>query len=138
MAVSIAAVRALSLRGFELAHEAAFVAGHSLGEYSALCAAGSVCLADTARLLRIRGNAMQAAVPVGRGAMAAILGLDQEAIEAACAAAGDCQIANDNGGGQIVISGTKEGVDKGGRIGARQRREAGAAAAGVGAVSHSS
>jgi [acyl-carrier-protein] S-malonyltransferase len=116
MAVSIAAMRALSLRGFDLTQKSAFVAGHSLGEYSALCAAGSLSLDDTARLLRIRGNAMQAAVPVGRGAMAAILGLDQLAVEAACAEAGDCQIANDNGGGQLVISGTKEGVAKAGEI----------------------
>ncbi len=78
-------MRALSLRGFELTQKAAFVAGHSLGEYSALCAAGSVGLADTARLLRIRGNAMQAAVPVGEGAMAAIIGLEQDRVEAACA-----------------------------------------------------
>jgi [acyl-carrier-protein] S-malonyltransferase len=116
MAVSIAAVRALELRGFKLAEKAAYVAGHSLGEYSALCAAGSLPLADTARLLRIRGNAMQAAVPVGLGAMSAIIGLDQPGVEAACAEAGGCQIANDNGGGQFVISGTKDGVAKAGEI----------------------
>lgn len=115
MAVSIAAFRALSARGFDLAGQAKFVAGHSLGEYSALCAAGSLSLADTARLLRIRGNAMQAAVPVGAGAMAAILGLENDAVEAACAEArgdGVCQVANDNGGGQIVISGSKAEVEK--------------------------
>jgi [acyl-carrier-protein] S-malonyltransferase len=116
MAVSIAAIRALELRGFKLAEKAAYVAGHSLGEYSALCAAGSLTLADTARLLRIRGNAMQAAVPVGQGAMSAIIGLDQPGVEAACAEAGDCQIANDNGGGQFVISGTRDGVAKAGEI----------------------
>jgi len=115
MAVSIAAMRALAARGFDLKSRASFVAGHSLGEYSALCAAGSLALADTARLLRIRGNAMQAATPVGTGAMAAILGLEADAVEAACAEAsqaGPCQIANDNGGGQLVISGSKAGVDK--------------------------
>jgi [acyl-carrier-protein] S-malonyltransferase len=79
MAVSLAAVRALEARGFSLKDKVAYVAGHSLGEYSALCAAGMFSVADTARLLRIRGNAMQAAVPVGEGAMAAILGLDQQA-----------------------------------------------------------
>jgi len=114
MAVSVAATRALAARGLPLAANAAFVAGHSLGEYSALCAAGSLPLADTARLLRIRGNAMQAAVPVGAGAMAAIIGLEPDAVAAACteaAAAGPCQIANDNGGGQLVISGSKAGVE---------------------------
>jgi [acyl-carrier-protein] S-malonyltransferase len=91
------------------------VAGHSLGEYSALCAAGTGSLADTARLLRIRGNAMQAAVPVGMGAMAAIIGLEQPGVEAICleaSALGACQIANDNGGGQLVISGEKSAVEK--------------------------
>jgi len=116
MAVSIAAMRALELRGFMLSQKAAYVAGHSLGEYSALCAAGSLTLGDTARLLRIRGNAMQAAVPVGQGAMAAIIGLEQDRVEAACAEAGGCQIANDNGGGQVVISGTKEGVARAGEL----------------------
>jgi len=115
MAVSMAVVRALEARGVSLKDKVAYVAGHSLGEYSALCAAGTFSLADTARLLRIRGNAMQAAVPVGEGAMAAILGLDQDGVEAACAEAstsGPCQIANDNGGGQIVISGAKEAVER--------------------------
>jgi [acyl-carrier-protein] S-malonyltransferase len=91
------------------------VAGHSLGEYSALCAAGTFSLADTARLLRIRGNAMQAAVPVGVGAMAAIIGLEHADVIAVCEEAstlGACQIANDNGGGQIVISGEKAPVEK--------------------------
>ncbi len=115
MAVSVAALRALETRGFSLASHAKFVAGHSLGEYSALCAAGSISLADTARLLRIRGNAMQAAVAPGEGAMAAIIGLEHGDVEAACReAAGDgvCQIANDNGGGQLVISGSKGAVDR--------------------------
>lgn len=115
MAVSMAAMRALEARGFDLAKQVSFVAGHSLGEYSALCAAGTFSLADTARLLRIRGNAMQAAVPVGKGAMAAIIGLEHDAVASACAEAaqGDvCQIANDNGGGQLVISGEKAAVER--------------------------
>jgi [acyl-carrier-protein] S-malonyltransferase len=115
MAVSIAALRALEARGFSLERNAAFVAGHSLGEYSALCAAGSISLADTARLLRIRGNAMQAAVPAGQGAMAAIIGLEHDDVAAACreaAGSGVCQIANDNGGGQLVISGSKAEVER--------------------------
>jgi [acyl-carrier-protein] S-malonyltransferase len=119
MAVSLAAIRALQARGVSIKDKVAFVAGHSLGEYSALAAAGAFSIADTARLLRIRGNAMQAAVPVGEGAMAAILGLDQDAVEAACAEAGRggvCQIANDNGGGQLVISGTKPAVEHAARI----------------------
>lgn len=114
MAVSIAAMRALESRGLKLEEAAQYVAGHSLGEYSALCAAGSFTIADTARLLRIRGNAMQAAVPVGKGAMAAIIGLEHEEVETICAAAkgsGICQIANDNGGGQLVISGSKAEVE---------------------------
>ena len=115
MAVSIAALRALEERGFSLKDKVAYVAGHSLGEYSALCAAGMFSLADTARLLRIRGNAMQAAVPVGEGAMAAIIGLDQDAVEAACVEAG-CQVANDNGGGQLVISGARGPVEEAARI----------------------
>ncbi|QDZ01018.1 ACP S-malonyltransferase [Nitratireductor mangrovi] len=115
MAVSIAALRALEAGGLSLKDRVAYVAGHSLGEYSALCAAGVFSLADTARLLRIRGNAMQAAVPAGEGAMAAILGLDDAAVDAACreaGATGVCQIANDNGGGQIVISGARAAVEK--------------------------
>ncbi|RWX75882.1 [acyl-carrier-protein] S-malonyltransferase [Neorhizobium lilium] len=115
MAVSMAVIRVLEARGLNLADKVAFVAGHSLGEYSALCAAGTFTLADTARLLRIRGDAMQSAVAVGQGAMAAIIGLDQVDVEAACAEArgdGICQIANDNGGGQLVISGSKTAVEK--------------------------
>lgn len=119
MAVSLAALRALEARGFALKDRVAYVAGHSLGEYSALAAAGTFSIADTARLLRIRGNAMQAAVPVGEGAMAAIIGLEQSDVEAACAeAARDsvCQIANDNGGGQLVISGAKPAVEHAARL----------------------
>ncbi|MDX8448432.1 ACP S-malonyltransferase [Mesorhizobium captivum] len=114
MAVSLAALRALESRGFSLKDKVSYVAGHSLGEYSALAAAGFVSVADAARLLRIRGNAMQAAVPAGEGAMAAIIGLEQADVEAACAEAGQgsvCQIANDNGGGQLVISGAKAAVE---------------------------
>ncbi|KZS54719.1 ACP S-malonyltransferase [Rhizobium anhuiense] len=115
MAVSIAVVRVLEAKGLDLKSKVAYVAGHSLGEYSALCAAGTFSLADTARLLRIRGNAMQAAVPVGVGAMAAIIGLEHADVVAVCeaaAAVGACRIANDNGGGQIVISGEKAAVEK--------------------------
>jgi [acyl-carrier-protein] S-malonyltransferase len=118
MAVSLAAVRVLQSEcGLELARDAAFVAGHSLGEYSALAAAGALTVADTAKLLRIRGDAMQKAVPVGEGAMAALLGaeLDQArdiAEGAAAATSAVCQVANDNGGGQVVLSGAKAAVDK--------------------------
>ncbi|MEA2929756.1 MAG: [acyl-carrier-protein] S-malonyltransferase [Hyphomicrobiales bacterium] len=116
MAVSLAAMRVLeSEAGVVLRRDAAFVAGHSLGEYSALAAAGSLTIADTARLLRIRGRAMQAAVPVGAGAMAALLGMefDQAVAVAAEAAQGQaCQAANDNGGGQVVVSGTKAAVER--------------------------
>lgn len=119
MAVSLAAIRVLEARGFSLKDKVAYVAGHSLGEYSALAAAGAFSIGDTARLLRIRGNAMQAAVPVGEGAMAAIIGLEQDQVEAACAEAAQgsvCQIANDNGGGQLVISGAKPAVEHAARI----------------------
>ncbi len=115
MAVSMAALRALEEKGFDLGKHAAFVAGHSLGEYSALCAAGTFSISDTAKLLRIRGNAMQEAVPVGKGGMAAIIGLEQADVEAICSDVADlgaCQIANDNGGGQLVISGDKAAVEK--------------------------
>ncbi|MGH6861533.1 MAG: ACP S-malonyltransferase [Phyllobacterium sp.] len=114
MAVSMAVFRVLESRGVLLKDKVSFVAGHSLGEYSALCAAGTFSLSDTARLLRIRGNAMQKAVPAGEGAMAAIIGLEHEDIEAICAEAlkqGAVQIANDNGGGQLVISGAKAAVE---------------------------
>ena len=115
MAVSMAVIRVLEARGLDLRTKVAFVAGHSLGEYSALCASGTFSIADTARLLRIRGNAMQAAVPVGAGAMAAIIGLEHGDVQAICteaSAVGPCQIANDNGGGQLVISGGKAAVEK--------------------------
>ena len=115
MAVSMAVVRVLEAKGLDLKAKVSYVAGHSLGEYSALCAAGTFSLGDTARLLRIRGNAMQAAVPVGVGAMAAIIGLEHVDVIAVCEDAsvlGSCQIANDNGGGQIVISGEKAAVEK--------------------------
>jgi [acyl-carrier-protein] S-malonyltransferase len=124
MAVSVAAIRVLEARGLDLKSKVAYVAGHSLGEYSALCAAGTFSLADTARLLRIRGNAMQAAVPAGKGAMAAIIGLEQPAVEAICkdvASLGACQIANDNGGGQLVISGEKGAVEKAAALAKEQK-----------------
>lgn len=114
MATSIAALRALEAEGLGMAG-CSFVAGHSLGEYSALCAAGALTLSDTARLLRIRGRAMQQAVPVGVGAMAAILGLDLEAVMAVAAeAAGEeiCAAANDNDPAQVVISGHKDAVER--------------------------
>lgn len=114
MATSLAAMAALKAEGFGISH-AAFVAGHSLGEYSALCAAGSLTLADTARLLRTRGKAMQEAVPVGVGAMAALLGLDfATATEVAAEAAqGEvCQAANDNDPAQVVVSGHKAAVER--------------------------
>ena len=116
MAVSLAAMRVLETQaGVDLARDARFVAGHSLGEYSALAAAGALTIADTARLLRIRGRAMQKAVPVGTGAMAALLGLDfDQAAAVAAEAAQDeiCQAANDNGGGQVVVSGDKAAVER--------------------------
>ena len=116
MAVSLATMRVLEGEaGFSIAKHAAFVAGHSLGEYSALAAAGSLAISDTARLLRIRGLAMQKAVPVGAGAMAALIGLDYEAAVAVAdeAAQGQvCQAANDNGGGQVVISGDRAAVER--------------------------
>ncbi len=114
MATSMAAMRALEAERVTIT-DAAFVAGHSLGEYSALCAAGALTLAETARLLRTRGQAMQAAVPVGEGAMAALLGLDFEAASkvAAEAAQGEvCQAANDNDPSQVVVSGHKAAVER--------------------------
>ncbi len=114
MATSIAAMRALEAEGVPVT-SASFVAGHSLGEYSALCAAGAIGLRDTARLLRLRGQAMQAAVPVGRGAMAAILGLDIEAVREVAEAASDqgvVEAANDNDPAQVVLSGEKAAVEK--------------------------
>ncbi|UWQ92939.1 ACP S-malonyltransferase [Rhodobacteraceae bacterium M382] len=114
MATSIAAMRALEAEGITISR-ASFVAGHSLGEYSALAAAGSISIADTARLLRTRGQAMQSAVPVGEGAMAAVLGLDLDAVRAVAdaAAQGDvCQAANDNDPTQVVVSGSKAAVER--------------------------
>jgi [acyl-carrier-protein] S-malonyltransferase len=116
MAVSLAVMRVLeAYAGVDLARDARFVAGHSLGEYSALAAASALTIADTARLLRLRGRAMQKAVPVGTGAMAALLGVEfeQAAAIAAEAAQGQvCQAANDNGGGQVVVSGDKAAVER--------------------------
>jgi [acyl-carrier-protein] S-malonyltransferase len=116
MTVSLAVMRVLeSEAGITLSRDTAFVAGHSLGEYSALSAAGALALGDTARLLRIRGRAMQKAVPVGVGAMAAVLGLDFDVVrEVAAEAAGGevCQAANDNGGGQVVVSGNTAAVER--------------------------
>ncbi|WP_240233080.1 ACP S-malonyltransferase [Devosia lacusdianchii] len=115
MAVSVAVVRVLESKGIRLADHARYVAGHSLGEYSALCAAGTFSLSDTARLLKTRGQAMQKAVPVGHGAMAALLGLDlaTAAEVAAEAAQGDvCDVANDNAPGQVVISGATAAVER--------------------------
>jgi len=114
MATSLAAMRALEAEGVSI-DAASFVAGHSLGEYSALCAAGAISLTDTARLLRTRGQAMQSAVPVGEGAMAAILGLDLDAVRAVAeeAAQGEvCQAANDNDPSQVVVSGAKAAVER--------------------------
>jgi [acyl-carrier-protein] S-malonyltransferase len=121
MAVSLAALRALAAEtGFDVARDARFVAGHSLGEYSALAAAGAFSVADTARLLRTRGQAMQKAVPIGEGAMAALLGLEfaeASAVAAEAASSSDasgevCEAANDNGGGQVVVSGHKAAVER--------------------------
>jgi [acyl-carrier-protein] S-malonyltransferase len=119
MAVSLAVTRVLEAEaGLDIARDARFVAGHSLGEYSALAAAGALTVADAARLLRIRGDAMQRAVAVGAGAMAAIIGLDFAQVSAiAVQAASDlggavCQAANDNGGGQVVISGDRAAFER--------------------------
>ena len=114
MATSLAAMAALQAEGVEVT-AASYVAGHSLGEYSALCAAGALSLADTARLLRIRGEAMQAAVPVGIGAMAALLGMDFDAAREVAleAAQGEvCEAANDNDPGQVVVSGHRAAVER--------------------------
>jgi [acyl-carrier-protein] S-malonyltransferase len=116
MAVSLAVMRVLETEsGVRLARDAAFVAGHSLGEYSALAAAGALTVSDTARLLRIRGRAMQQAVPVGAGAMAALLGLEFGVVEEVAAAAAQgqvCHAANDNGAGQVVVSGDTAAVER--------------------------
>jgi [acyl-carrier-protein] S-malonyltransferase len=116
MAVSVAAIRVLEAEaGLDLKRDAQFVAGHSLGEYSALAASGAFTIGDTARLLRTRGQAMQKAVPVGVGAMAALIGLEFEAVTAVATEAAQgqvCQAANDNGGGQVVVSGDKAAVER--------------------------
>jgi len=116
MAMSLATLRVLEQEaGLDLKRDAQFVAGHSLGEYSALAAAGAFSIADTARLLRTRGQAMQKAVPVGVGAMAALIGLEFDAAAAVAAEAAQgqvCQAANDNGGGQVVVSGDKAAVER--------------------------
>ena len=116
LAMSLATMRVLEAEaGLDLKRDARFVAGHSLGEYSALAAAGALTIMDAAKLVRMRGRAMQKAVPVGTGAMAALLGLDFEAAAAAAAEAAQgqvCQAANDNGGGQVVISGDKAAVER--------------------------
>ena len=115
MAASVAAAKALAAEGVDLQSTAAFVAGHSLGEYSALAAAGALSIGDAARLLRTRGTAMQEAVSVGDGAMAAILGLTLEQVEeiaASAAQGGVCQVANDNADGQVVVSGHAAAVDR--------------------------
>jgi [acyl-carrier-protein] S-malonyltransferase len=116
MAVSLASLRVLeSEAGVDLGRDVSFLAGHSLGEYSALAAAGSLTLADAARLLRIRGGAMQKAVPVGVGAMAALLGLEYEQAAAVASEAAQgqvCEAANDNGGGQVVVSGDRSAVER--------------------------
>lgn len=114
MATSLAAVRALESQGIKM-DTAAYVAGHSLGEYSALAAVGSISVADTARLLRSRGVAMQEAVPIGVGAMAAVLGLDFDTVVTVAAEAAEgqvCQAANDNDPGQVVVSGDKNAVER--------------------------
>jgi [acyl-carrier-protein] S-malonyltransferase len=116
LAVSLAALRVLETEaGLDLKRDIKFVAGHSLGEYSALAAARALTLADAAKLVRMRGRAMQKAVPVGTGAMAALLGMDFDAAAAVAAQAAQgqvCQAANDNGGGQVVISGDKAAVER--------------------------
>ena len=117
MAASIAVVRVLEKEmGLDVSAHAGFAAGHSLGEYSALCAAGAFTLADTARLLKIRGQAMQSAVPVGEGGMIALIGAEidqaEDVAREASAAGGTCVVANDNAPGQVVISGSKEAMDR--------------------------
>ncbi len=120
MAVSMAITRVLQKEaGLDIAKHSSFVAGHSLGEYSALCAMGALSLADAARLLRIRGSSMQEAVSVGEGAMSALIGLEVDVVEEICNQAkelGVVGIANDNAPGQVVISGSKEAVEKAGEI----------------------
>ncbi|HWT29848.1 MAG TPA: ACP S-malonyltransferase, partial [Propylenella sp.] len=116
MAVSMAVIRALESEGITVAGDGSYVAGHSLGEYSALAAAGSLSISEAARLLRIRGDAMQEAVPEGVGAMAAVIGLELAAVEAIAAEAATkdevCEVANDNAPGQVVVAGHKSAVER--------------------------
>lgn len=116
MTVSIALLRVLEKEGgLDLSHSISYVAGHSLGQYSALCAVGCLSLEDTARLLKIRGQAMQKAVPIGQGAMAAILGLELEVVEKIVKEAAQedvCEVANDNSPGQVVVSGDKQAIER--------------------------
>lgn len=115
MAVSMAVIKVLEAKGVTVEKDSDFVAGHSLGEYSALCAAGTFSIADTARLLKTRGQAMQQAVPVGEGAMAAILGLEFDQVAEVAGKAGQgevCAVANDNAPGQVVVSGTAAAVER--------------------------
>ncbi len=115
LAVSMAIIKVLEEKGVTIKNSASFVAGHSLGEYSALCAAGTFSLSDAARLLKTRGQAMQRAVPVGEGAMAAILGLEFDDVKELVKLAGQgtvCEIANDNSNGQVVVSGTKSAIER--------------------------
>lgn len=115
MAVSVAVARVLEAQGVSLSGAGTYVAGHSLGEYSALTASGALSLSDAARLLRLRGEAMQAAVPVGQGAMAAVLGLDLEDARALAEAAAEgdvCEAANDNAPGQVVLSGHRSAIER--------------------------
>lgn len=120
MAVSVAVVKVLEAEaGLELSRDVKYVAGHSLGEYSALAAAGAFSITDAAKLLKIRGQAMQKAVPVGTGAMAALLGVELDAAKALAAEAAQgevCDVANDNGGGQVVVSGSKAAVERAAEI----------------------
>src|ERR1700744_306353 len=121
MAFSLAIIRVLQKEGgLDIARHARLVAGHSLGEYSALCAAGAFSLADTARLLKTRGTAMQSAVPVGEGGMVALIGAEIDAAEAvakeAAAEGGICVVANDNAPGQVVISGTLDALARAGEL----------------------
>lgn len=114
MTISMAILEILKKEGFEISEKVRYFAGHSLGEYSALCGTNAFSLKDTAKLLSLRGKAMQEATPFGKGAMAAIIGMDENLVETLCQEAskkGICQIANDNGGQQIVISGEKEAID---------------------------
>ena len=126
VAMSMAAIRAMEAEGMPVAETAAYVAGHSVGEYAALAAAKAFSLEDVIRLVRVRGQAMQQAVPVGEGGMAAILGLEFDAVaEIAAEAAGDqvCQAANDNSGGQVVVSGHKAAIERAAKLASERRAQ---------------